>query len=127
MPPNPRKVQCPPIAILGELDAIVAEMQQHLLQFVRSSPINILVWTLSRLGMTDDCIALLNCYDAFLHKLNDAKTRGQLGSLEPTQVYQDSVYQECHEISDEFQRILSRVFFQNESPLREFITKYGVF
>lgn len=77
--------------------------------------------------MTDDCIALLNCYDAFLHKLNDATTRGQLASLEPTQVYQNSVYQECHEISDEFQRILNRVFFQNESPLREFITKYGVF
>lgn len=119
--------QNPRLVNLGEPDAIVAEMQQHLLQFVRSSPINILVWTLGRLGMTDDCIALLNCYDAFLRKLNDATTREQLASLEPTQVYQNSVYQECHEISDDFQRILNRVFFQNESPLREFITKYGVF
>jgi predicted nucleotidyltransferase len=119
--------QNPKLANLGEPDAIVAEMQQHLLQFVRSSPMHILIWTLSRLGMTNDCIALLDCYDAFLHKLNDATIREQLARLDSTQVYQNPVYQQCHEISDQFQHILSRVFFQTESPLREFITRYGVF
>jgi hypothetical protein len=85
--------------------------------------INIVIWTLSRLGMTDDCITLLDCYDAFPQKLNDPTIREQLARLDSTQVYQNTVYQQCHEISDQFQHILSRVFFQTESPLREFITR----
>lgn len=117
----------PTLVNLGEPDDIVADMQEHLLQFVRSSPINIVVWTLRRLGMANECVELLNCYDAFLRNLNDATIRGQLANLESTQVYQDVVYQECHRISDEFQRILNRVFFQIESPLRDFIIEYGVF
>ncbi|MEZ6132168.1 MAG: nucleotidyltransferase domain-containing protein [Planctomycetaceae bacterium] len=113
---------------LGNSDEIVAGMQQHLLQFVRSSPINIVIWTLDRLDMmAGEGRELLNCYDAFLEKLNDPTIRERLANLDSRQVYQDEVYQECHEISDEFQRILNRVFFEVDSELREFITEYGVF
>jgi Nucleotidyltransferase domain len=117
----------PALVSNGNADAVVAMMQEHLLSYVQSSPLNILVWSLRHAGMADHCGRLLACYDQFLAKLTNDQVRSRLESLAPAEVYHDADYLECHHISDEFQNLLNQVFFRQDSALRQFIFEYGVF
>ena len=114
------------VAGLGEKADIEARMQ-HLLQFVRSTPLDIVAWTLPQIGCTDECASLFGVYDTFLSKLKDEELRAHLESLKPMDSYEDPEFQECRELSHEFQSHLNKVFFELDTELRKFITQYGVF
>jgi hypothetical protein len=109
----------------GELDQFIPMMQEHLFQFVQSTPMNIVVWTLMRLGMAEHAGRLLDHYDQYLARLNDS--RAHLENLTPNRVYEDPEFLVLREISHEFQRVLTEVFFDAETELREFTVTYGVF
>lgn len=47
------------------------KLQKHLLQFVHSTPLNILVWALRELGLDESCKRFLTLYEEFLHQLAD--------------------------------------------------------
>jgi len=102
-------------------------MEKHLTRFVRSTPVNILVWTLDRLGLASQAADILTRYDDFLQRLDKADVRSHLGCLPARQIYRDQQFLELREISHQFQDALDEVFFNRNTNLREFTLRYGVF
>jgi hypothetical protein len=102
-------------------------LQRHLLNFVRSTPLNVLVWTLRELGLEDHCKQFLDHYEQFLLKINDPKVRESLGNLKEEHVYADPTFLDFREISHRLQLTLKKVCFETDSPLREFTCEYGIF
>ena len=111
----------------GNPDDYLLRLQKHLLGFVRSTPLNILVWTLRELRLDDSCKSFLDDYEQFLSKINDPAVRDHLGNLAENSVYEDKIFLECRDISHRLQLTLRKVCFEMESPLREFTCEYGVF
>jgi hypothetical protein len=103
------------------------KLQEHLLNFVHSTPLNILVWTLQELGLSDPCKEFLSLYEEFLGQINDQSVREHLGGLSENKVYSDEVFLHCRSISHQLQAILRHVFFEAATPLRDFTFEYGVF
>lgn len=102
-------------------------LQDHLLDFVHSTPLNVLVCTLKSLKLDDECKEFLTLYERFLYEMDNTEVRKHLGELKEEEVYEDSVFLRCRALSHEIQAILRRVFFEIDSPLREFTFEYGVF
>lgn len=120
--------KCPALQLSGRPDDdYIGRMQSHLGQFVLSTPLNIVAWTLSRLGLGEECGRLFDCYNDFLAQLDNEAFRVHLDALGPRQVYEDGPFLRLREVSHSFQSILTEVFFQIDTELREFIFKYGVF
>lgn len=105
----------------------VLKLQDHLLDFVHSTPINILVCTLNSINLGDECEEFLILYEQFLYELDDMEVRKHLNALKEEDVYQDPVFLRCRALSHKIQAILRSIFFEIESPLREFTFEYGVF
>lgn len=103
------------------------KLQGHLANFVRATPLNIVVWTLQNMGLDEACIELLNQYEQFLAQIDNRDIRKQLASLGQQQVYDDKTFLECREISHGLQAVLKRICFDEPSPLRDFTCEYGVF
>jgi hypothetical protein len=103
------------------------KLQKHLLNFVHSTPLSILVWTLQDLGLAEPCKDFLSLYEEFLGQINDKTVRDRLGGLSEEVVYTDEVFLHCRNISHRLQAILKHVFFEAATPLREFTFEYGVF
>ena len=103
------------------------KLQEHLLNFVHSTPLNILVWTLANIGLEDACSDFLDCYEQFLAQINDKATRDHLADLSEESVYDDKSFLNCRDISHKLQATLKKVCFEIDSPLREFTYEYGVF
>ena len=108
-------------------DNYLNRLQKHLLEYVHSTPLNIVVWTLQKLGMEDCCTAFLDSYEQFLCQIDDEKVREHLGNLKEDQVYSDKIFLDCRKISHDLQDTLKTMCFETKSPLREFINEYGVF
>jgi predicted nucleotidyltransferase len=111
----------------ADMDSYVCKLQRHLLNFAHSTPLNIIVWTLTQIGLEDRCLELLNEYEQFLAKINDATIRKYLAALSEQSVYGDDEFLECREISRRLQAVLQYVCFEADSPLRRFTCEYGVF
>ena len=103
------------------------KLQSHLLNFVHSTPLNILVWALRDIGWDDLCAELLSTYEEFLAVLNCKDTRDHLGVLSQDHVYEDETFLKCREISHRLQATLKKLCFEVVSPLREFACEYGLF
>jgi len=103
------------------------QLQEHLLNFVHSTPLNILVWTLREIGLHAAAAEFLDDYEQFLAQINDKRTRDHLAGLREPFVYDDKSFLECREISHRLQATLKKVCFETDSPLREFTCEYGVF
>jgi hypothetical protein len=108
-------------------DAYLLRLQRHLLSFVQSTPLNILVWTLQDLGLNQPCKDFLGSYEEFLRQINDPLVRDRLGGLSEENVYSDETFLACREISHLLQATLKRIFFEADTSLREFTFEYGVF
>ncbi|HUY31322.1 MAG TPA: nucleotidyltransferase domain-containing protein [Pirellulales bacterium] len=103
------------------------KLQGHLLNFVRSTPLDVVVWTLQSCGLEDHCVRLLDYYEQFLSLINDEDVRAHLESLNQGEVYDDPHFMHCREISHDIQGVLREVCFGIDSPLKEFTLEYGVF
>ena len=102
-------------------------LQRHLLNFVNSTPLNILVWTSREVGLDKPCKEFLDIYEEFLSQINEKTVRDHLGDLNEDAVYTDEVFLRCREISQRLNATLQRMFFEIDTPLREFTYEYGVF
>lgn len=105
----------------------VAEMQRHLEKYAFLTPLEILVLQFRRVSLDQQAIGLLDIYDRFLEQLDNPETRAHLNSLPPRQVYEDNVFLSLRDLSHQFQDVLTQSFFVEDTPLREFNVKYGVF
>ncbi len=108
-------------------DDYLSALRRHLLDFVHTTPLNIIVWTLGTIGLRSECVALLKCYEQFLAQINDKSIRGRLAELDQVEVYGDPTFLACREISHQMQKVLRRICYEAESPLRTFTCEYGVF
>jgi predicted nucleotidyltransferase len=102
-------------------------LQAHLLNFVRSTPLDIISWTLNIVGLGDECFQLIDGYERFLRLLNDPAVRHHLSDLGEHTVYDDQRFLECRDISHQLHATLRKVCFEIDSPLRQFTMEYGVF
>jgi predicted nucleotidyltransferase len=68
---------------------------------------------------------LLTCYDYFLSQLE--KERDHLENLKPSAVTDSLIYKGLREQGHIFQETLTDMFFREETELKEFIIKFGVF
>jgi hypothetical protein len=59
--------------------------------------------------------------------MDDSEFREALEKLSPEQADGDPAFREMRDLSHEFQDSLTRIFFVEPTPLREFTTRYGVF
>lgn len=103
------------------------KLQAHLLNFVHSTPLNIVAWALTSIGFGNECCEIFEIYERFLRLLNDPAVRNHLDGLSEDAVYDDERFLDCRELSHELQAKLKRVCLELDSPLREFATEYGVF
>lgn len=111
----------------SDSDEYALRLQEHLLHFVRSTPLNIFVWTLLQLGFTTECCEFLDDYESFLSELDNSDVRDRLEKLDERLVYDDQTFMQCREISHSLQKTLNKVCFGIDSPLRDFTFEYGVF
>jgi len=110
-----------------DYDAYLLRLQKHLLNFVQSTPLNILIWTFQQLDLRQECKEFLDNYETFLLKINDRNLRIHLGELNEQSAYDDQMFLDCRDISHRLQSTLIRMFFETDSILREFTWEYGVF
>ncbi len=108
-------------------DARIATMQEHLLPFVSTTPLDIVASTLLELGLSDRGSQLLDCYDQFVARIDDGNVRIHLQNLAPADVYGDRQFLDLRELSHRFQDILTDIFYREDTPVRKFIVDYGVF
>ena len=102
-------------------------LQSHLLNFVRSTPLNIVAWTLKKIDLQELGVQFLDHYEQFLVQMNDEALREHLGSLSETEVYDDERFLVCRDISHNLQSVLKTACFDTDSELRTFMVDYGVF
>ena len=102
-------------------------LQKHLLNFVQSTPLDIVVWSLRALEMDAQCRDLFGAYEEFLSRISKEALREHLSNLNEEAVYGDDIFLVCREISHRLQATLKKVCFEMDSPLREFTYEYGVF
>jgi hypothetical protein len=102
-------------------------MENHLMCFVRATPINIVGWTLGNLGLNVQAGRIIDHYDEYLRQLDDPDIRNHLGGIPPQSVYHDRCFLQLRELSHEFQAALDAVFFDAKTDLADFIKQYGVF
>lgn len=108
-------------------DDYLLRLQRHLLNFVHSTALDIIIWTLTEIELEGPCIALLDSYESFLRYMNDPDVRGHLGNLSGQTAYDDATFNNCRDISHELEANLKQVCFETDSPLRIFTREYGVF
>ena len=102
-------------------------MQTHLTSFARSTPLDIVVWSLSELGLQEETVAFLDHYEKFLALLDDQDLRVHLAGIPEQSVYTDSRFLECRQVSHSIQASLMDVCFDRQTELRDFVREYGVF
>ena len=103
-------------------------MEEHLRDFVKKTPLEILAIFLLELKIKPKtAMKLFSSYNAFLALLNDARKREHLESLPPDAIHSDPVYGEVRHFSREFQDGLTALFFHDNKHLRKLTIFYGVF
>ncbi len=80
-----------------------------------------------RVSLTSEAADLIDLYDVFLQKLDDHQLREYLKTVPPSNVYSDRRFMELRDLSHDFQNVLTKSFFIEDTLLRDFNIRYGVF
>jgi predicted nucleotidyltransferase len=113
--------------ISTQKDVIKLNLVNHIREFVRQSPLEILARSVQQFSVADEIQRdMFSSYAEFLEILDDGKLREQLQSLRAENSRNDEVFLRIKKISSIFEEALSHVFFENPKigPLTR---KYGVF
>lgn len=108
-------------------DVIKQNLVNHIREFVRQSPLEIVarclpLYSVSEQTQTD----FFTSYSNFLELLDDDKARKHLEDLRAEDSSTDPIFKEVRQMSSVFQSSLDTIFFEN-SKLGELTRKYGVF
>ncbi len=103
--------------LIGPRHSTIA-MEEHLREFMRQPPIEILALYLMRLDIdSGTTIKLMSAYDTFLRLLDDRSKREHLKKLKPDDIRSDTVFGEVRQFGHEFQDGLTALFFMNNERL----------
>ena len=121
---------CHPDLLAGSRPDLAEEpsvegMVEYLRELVARPPLEVVAEGMVRYGSEKAGGALLDAYDAFLARLDDASVRERLEKLPPEEAERDAVFQELQEGSRSFQGSLGQLFF--EGRIAELTREYGVF
>ena len=111
----------------GDTGPYVREMQRHLARLALRAPLDILASEFMRVSLTSEAADLIDLYDVFLQKLDDRQLREYLKTVPPSNVYSDRRFMELRDLSHDFQNVLTKSFFIEDTLLRDFNIRYGVF
>ena len=103
-------------------------LKDALYEAVMTKPINFIYTILMQNGIDKEhIISLFDSYDKFLGMLNDIAFREHMEKLPMDKAYGDLKFEEARQNSHQFQEALNNIFIKQETPIREFVLKYGVF
>ena len=108
-------------------DGIKLTLVQHIRDYVRLTPLEIVARSMERCGVPESIAKdLFSAYAEFLRVLSDDKSRTALDNLRSSDSRTDPTFRRIREISGVFESALDHVFFENKqiAPLNR---KYGVF
>ncbi len=108
-------------------DGIKLTLLQHIRDYVRLTPLEILAKSMERYGVPQSIAkTLFDAYTEFLKLLSDDKSRTALENLRSSDSRTDPTFRQIREISTVFEGALDHIFFKNKliEPLTR---KYGVF
>jgi predicted nucleotidyltransferase len=108
-------------------DGIKLTLVQHIRDYVRLTPLEILAKSMDRYGVPQSIAKdLFDAYTEFLKVLSDEKSRAALENLRSADSREDLTFREIRKISGVFEHTLDHIFFENKqiAPLTR---KYGVF
>jgi predicted nucleotidyltransferase len=104
------------------------QMEEHLRNFIKKTPLEILATFLLQLKITHKTSArLFSSYNSFLKLLGDSDKREHLKNLHPDDIPGDTIFREVRKYSHEFQEGLTALFFRDHKKLRDLTIFYGVF
>ncbi len=104
-----------------------SEIEKAIKEFVFKTPLEILAGFLLKYDLKDIAVDLFDSYDYFLSVLNNEDKRKHLEGLSPKAIKGDKLYQELREKAHIYQGALTKMFFNEETPLKDFTIKFGVF
>lgn len=103
-------------------------MAEHLLAFVRKTPLDIVAHALLRSAVRPETAAqLFDAYDGFLAILEDDERRAHLKALQPEAMAGDALFRDVTRLGRRFQEALTCMFFREDERLTELTIDYGVF
>ena len=109
-------------------DVSLEDLKLSLKQIVSIKPLDFIVRELVKFGISDKWIVqLLDTYDSFLALLNDDNLRDHIKDLPMKDVYNDEKFLAARENAHLFQEALDQIFFYEDTKLKQFTLKYGVF
>ncbi|HEX5149992.1 MAG TPA: hypothetical protein VFW07_01015 [Parafilimonas sp.] len=104
------------------------ELIKKLYKIVTSTALEFVTEEFIRYGIDNRLIVqLLNSYDIFLGMLNDEDLRNHIKNLPMKEVYDDEAFLKARENANNYQQVLTQIFFYENTPLKEFTITYGVF
>ena len=113
--------------ISTQKDVIKLNLVNHIREFVRRSPLEILARSAQQFSVADEVQKdLFSSYAEFLEILDDRKSREHLRLLRAENSRNDATFKRIRRISYIFEKALDKMFFDNPKigPLTR---KYGVF
>jgi hypothetical protein len=103
-------------------------MEEHLRNFIKKTPLEILATFLLELHIKRSTARkLFSAYNAFLAILNNPKKREHLKNLHYNQIPGDKIFNEVRRCGQQFQEGLTSLFFEDNKNLRDLTIFYGVF
>jgi predicted nucleotidyltransferase len=108
-------------------DGIKLTLLQHIRDYVRLTPLEILAKSMERYGVPQSIAKdLFDAYTEFLKVLSDDESRAALENLRSGDSREDPTFRQIRKISGVFEHALDYIFFENKqiAPLTR---KYGVF
>ena len=93
---------------------IKLKLVNHIREYVRMTPLEIVARSVERYGVPDAIAKeLFGAYTAFLEMLDDQNSREVLDSLRSENSRTDTTFQRIREISRAFEHALDNIFFEN--------------
>jgi predicted nucleotidyltransferase len=102
-------------------------LRDHIMNYVRLTPLEILAKSTAMYGVSDDVARdLFGAYGAFLEILDNEDSREALKAVRSADSRTDATFKQIGEISEVFKGALDHIFFENRQIAR-LTREYGVF
>lgn len=106
----------------------LTEIKTNFNRIVSLKPLDFIIDELIKYKISDKwIIQLLDSYNNFLGMLNDDDLRDYIKKLPMKDVYTDAKFLKARNNAHTFQEALDKIFFYEDTPLKEFTLKYGLF
>lgn len=109
--------------------AFYDELKEFLLDFIDCSPLDNLVRFARDMKSDGASVAveLVDTYEAFLSILDNKEKRNTLDALDVDGAASCTVFQEAREVGADFQKGLTKLFFETDDEVTRITQRYGVF